>query len=98
MFSATTWSVWANVNGIADTIRTHLSTKHGNEWRKIVVMEELKGWDKIGQQNQNSDKPTRESFTLEGFLERLARWIAVDDQVRLSLCLRNVLLMDHASL
>jgi hypothetical protein len=85
MLSATTWSVWANVNGIADTIRTHLSTKHSDEWRKIVIMEELKGWERICHQNQNADTPTREPFTLEGFLERLARWIAVDDQVSTSL-------------
>jgi hypothetical protein len=78
----TTWSVWANINGIADTIRTHLARKHSKEWRKIVVIEKLKGWDKIiSCDSENGDRPTREQFTLEGFLERLGRWIAVDDQV-----------------
>jgi len=79
MFRAKSWSVWSNVNGMADTIRTHLSTKHGDEWRKIIVLEQLKGWEKLGR--QKTENQIRESFTLEGFHERLARWIAADDQV-----------------
>jgi hypothetical protein len=72
---------------MADTIRTHLARKHGKEWRKIVVMEKLKGWDRIGcdSENASGNRPTREQFTREGFLERLGRWIAVDDQVSPSL-------------
>jgi hypothetical protein len=80
---------------MADTIRTHLARKHSNEWRKIVVMEKLKGWDKIGCDSENADRPTQEQFTLEGFLERLGRWIAVDDQVSLShFFLSNISQMD----
>jgi hypothetical protein len=91
----TTWSVWANSNGIADTIRTHLARKHSKEWRKIVVIEKLKGWDKIRCDSENGDRPTREQFTWEGFLERLRRWIAVDDQVSPSLFLfLNISQMD----
>jgi len=75
------WSVWLNTNGMADTIRNHLSLKHGDEWRKIVLIEKLKGWDKM--RCENGGTGSRDVFTMEGFLERLARWIAADDQVSL---------------
>jgi hypothetical protein len=78
---------------MADTIRTHLSMKHGEEWRKIVVMEKLKGWDRIDCKN-SSGRPTSELFTLEGFHERLGRWIAVDDQVSPHFLLSKFSLMD----
>lgn len=62
-------------------------------------MEKLKGWDKISCNTENADRPTRELFTLEGFIDRLGRWIAVDDQVRHLLFLfLNILQMDLLSL
>jgi hypothetical protein len=70
------------VNGIADTIRTHLSTHHGDTWRKVVVLEKLKGWDKVNCNFKAGIDPSEhEAFTVEGFLKRLARWVVVDDQV-----------------
>jgi hypothetical protein len=77
-----------NINGMANTIRVHLSSKHRDEWRKIVVMEKLKGWAKLlhgnGDNKSYCGGATQElPFTHEGFLERLVRWIAVDDQVDL---------------
>lgn len=57
---------------------------HFNEWRETVLREQLKDWEKIGQsgssESSNTNR-TREPFTMEGFLQRLARWIIVDDQV-----------------
>ena len=68
---------------MADTIRTHLSTKHSDEWCKVVVLERLKGYEKIDANFKTRDTSDsgREAFTMKGFLERLARWITVDDQV-----------------
>lgn len=59
------WSTWSNVNGIADTIRSHLSSKHGDEWRKIVAIEKLKGWDKLQNPEDLSDNdiPHRTKMT-----------------------------------
>ncbi|KAF4617427.1 hypothetical protein D9613_006423 [Agrocybe pediades] len=73
------WTVWKNSNGMADTIRNHLSSKHGTEWRQIVLVEQLKGWEKISS-IKPVPKEVKEEFTLQGFWDRLARWIAVDDQ------------------
>ena len=64
---------------MADTIRTHLSTKHGDTWQKVVVMEKLKGWDQ--KEGKLKDTPQREPFTLEGFLDWFAQWITIDNQV-----------------
>lgn len=70
---------------MADTIRQHLSSKHGNEWCKIVVLEKLKGWDKVAPISGDGDADVSEPFTTEGFLDRLVRWIVADDQVSLQL-------------
>ncbi|KAF4618018.1 hypothetical protein D9613_012860 [Agrocybe pediades] len=88
------WTVWRNMNGIADTIRAHLSSKHGHEWQKIVVLEQLKGWEEISCEDSMRSSKTKESFTLDGFLERLARWIAVDDQSYETLPRRKKLVAD----
>ena len=56
-----------------------MALHHGKAWREIVVLKKLKGWETI-------DLPTirtknREPFSLEGFYQRLVRWVSVDDQV-----------------
>jgi hypothetical protein len=69
-------------------LRKHLADHHGNTWRKIVVLEQLKGWElyhvdgSVREQPSKSGAGTqeREKFTLEGFLERLLRFLVVDDQ------------------
>jgi hypothetical protein len=49
------------------------------------VLRKLKGWESLRLTNQieqaASEGRKYEKFTLEGFLTRLIRWIAVDDQV-----------------
>lgn len=80
--------MWKCSNGIADTIRKHLASQHGDEWQKMVQIEKLKGWDKIGADfpqatltKSSSGRTAEEPFTLDGFHHRLTRWIVVDDQV-----------------
>lgn len=68
------------------TIESHLK-KHGALWRLSVHQLRLKGWQTILLPEDHAPKvgePKYEqpSFTIRGFYERLARWIAVDDQVR----------------
>lgn len=95
---STHWSVWSNINGITDTICNHLSTKHGNEWQKIVVLEKLKGWEKIPYDSKMDNLATHDVFTVEGFLEWLACWITIDDQVSSPLFLRTLLFIIFQSL
>lgn len=78
---------------MTQTIREHLSSKHSEVWQNIVFVEKLKGWNKMkapaGSSDTTSSSPShllesevpKSTFTLEGFYERLARWIVVDDQV-----------------
>ena len=57
---------------------------HFNYWKATVLQEQLKYWDKIsqlGSSKSSNTNCTHELFTMEGFLQRLARWIIVDDQV-----------------
>lgn len=77
------WTSWKNVEGQTDAIRTHLKKAHGKYWREMVLLKQLKGWTKFGTSNNASESPVveREPFSLEGFYDRLTKWIAVDDQV-----------------
>ena len=74
------WQTWKNKYPQSDTIREHMALHHSKAWRKIIVLNKLKGWETI-------DLPTigknnQEPFSLEGFYQRLVRWVSVDDQVR----------------
>lgn len=52
-----------------------------------MIKERLKNWQKIdqdrGKREQRTTAPdsVNRTFTLEGFFERLVRWVATDDQV-----------------
>ena len=52
---------------------------HSKAWREIVVLNKLKGWETIDL--PTIEKNNREPFSLEGFYQRLVRWVSVDDQV-----------------
>jgi hypothetical protein len=84
-YSENKWKVWRNVSGQTTAIRNHLKDEHETVWREVVLLEKLKGWKEIGNHpsHSSSDPETRrnERFSIEGFYERLLRWIAVDDQV-----------------
>lgn len=59
---------------------------HFVEWTTTVLREKLKDWEKIGKSSTSAGSPVgnnwpQEPFTMEGFLERLLRWVVVDDQV-----------------
>jgi hypothetical protein len=86
LYSGDKWKVWRNVHGQTSAIRNHLKEEHEMLWRDVVVLEKLKGWKDVGNSPSYSESGrTRngsEKFTIEGFYERLLRWIAVDDQVK----------------
>lgn len=78
---------WSNSAGQNENIRQHLRHIHQSAWEEIVKIKKLKNWDKIVTLEEakvsSSELVDRvqEPFTLEGFYERLVRWIVVDDQV-----------------
>lgn len=72
------WTTWKNVSGQTSAIRSHLKEKHYRTWRELVMLNQLKGWTDISKECPEDE---REAFSLQGFYERLLRWIAVDDQV-----------------
>jgi hypothetical protein len=59
-----------------------MKDEHLKVWQDVVVLEKLKGWKDIGTSPSYLESGQREKFSIEGFYERLLRWIAVDDQVR----------------
>lgn len=86
------WSVWKRVDGQNSAIRDHLQLKHELVYWAAVANEHLKGFEALlanaanSTDSANSNRnPQDKPFTLDGFIRRLVRWIAVDDQVRPSL-------------
>ena len=65
--------------------RKHLKTCHPHLYRHFVITNKLKGWETIDDGHDWNGSYERAEFTLDGFYQRLIRWIAVDDQVCLSL-------------
>nr|VWO95490.1 Lmo0415 protein [Ganoderma boninense] len=79
--------IYKITNGQTDTIRDHHSTCHKEEWRKEVVENQLKGWEKLSFKNGVAPAPSQspnaappEPFTQAGFHQRIVQWIAHDDQ------------------
>lgn len=61
---------------------------HNDEWVHLVLIHELKNHEKLRAElaaEESDNGGAREPFSIEGFHELLARWIAVDDQVSLLL-------------
>lgn len=81
------WASWklGEGTGITSTIHDHLGAQHYDYWWQIVFLERLKGWDTIPPPLEAREEIFADSkvpvFTLEGFYEKLARWIVIDDQV-----------------
>lgn len=78
-------TVYKNSEGQNKAVRRHLRKVHGDHWVHTVVLRKLKGWEALRLKKRvekaASEARVYEQFTLEGFLKRLIRWIAVDDQV-----------------
>lgn len=72
------WKVWKNRSGgITGCIRTHMISKHGPTYRSKCQEEGVT----VRELNQDDPDSDDSEFTLSGLIDRLARWIAVDDQV-----------------
>ncbi|KAJ6597887.1 hypothetical protein B0H10DRAFT_1959640 [Mycena sp. CBHHK59/15] len=76
------WRTWKNVDGQTSVIRDHLKADHYRVWVDVVFHKKLKGWNTIGA-SRKAAAGEHEEFSLPGFYDRLAKWIAVDDQVRI---------------
>lgn len=81
------WRAWLNRNGQTENIRDHLIDAHWDTFRETVLVEKLKGWENIasgaltGPGGSKTSTASREPFSVEGFYERLVKWVVVDDQV-----------------
>ena len=80
-FMYSEWKVWKNSDGMNNTLRTHLRTHHFDIWSRICKAEHLKATtaDTVTARRLPSDSCAE--FTMNGFIERLIRWIVADDQV-----------------
>lgn len=64
-----------------------MKEEHKELYTEVVISQNLKYSDTLALTNGPSmrlNSRHHKEFTLEGFHERLVRWIAVDDQVRFS--------------
>ena len=80
---------------MTSTYRLHFETHHFKEWREVVVENQLKGWEALALKTgpgrvDSSDvavghEPGHvEPFTLKGLAQKIAHWVAADDQVCLA--------------
>jgi hypothetical protein len=76
------WQVWKVTDGMTTTLRTHLEDKHTDLYPELRDRLHLKH---AHHSSPSSSPSLPEDFTLEGFRERLTRFIAADDQVFSSL-------------
>lgn len=75
------WKTWSNANGgLTTRIREHMRKKHGDEFHTKCQEEGIFPPGDI--LDDLDDEISDSEFTPELFAERLAQWIAVDDQVR----------------
>lgn len=87
------WHWWRNRAGQHKAIRDHLQSYHPDEWVQEVIKNNLKGSDLLLQQYNGPTALVRvaEKVTVDGFRERLVRWIISDDQV----CISGLLLLRY---
>lgn len=68
------------------TIEKHLKTRHADAWELACCGADLQ--QKVPRVKLAMNDPQKETFTLDGMMQYLLTWIAVDDQV----CSRALLL------
>ena len=77
--SSKKWQVWTVVKGgMTSTLRMHLEDKHSDLYPQLRDQLHLKHAKRDG---KSSEQSLPEAFTMDGFRERLTRFIASDDQV-----------------
>ena len=71
------WKAYKNCDGIVTTLRTHLRNQHETIYKGYL---QTGAWETEACKHKGGD--IDEPFHLAGFLERLLRWMVIDDQVR----------------
>jgi hypothetical protein len=74
------WHTYKNVDGIVTNLRNHLTSEHLAIYEGYLANKEQSDALLPGRQRSES---FAQPFTLEGFYERLVRWVVADDQVRI---------------
>jgi hypothetical protein len=82
-------------NGATSAPRRHLRAKHLRVWLVSCIALKLKDWEEktlelqgIPQSESDSEATkamlatVQPAWTMKGFMDRLVKWIVVDDQVR----------------
>ncbi|KAG9018943.1 hypothetical protein FRB90_008137, partial [Tulasnella sp. 427] len=74
------WRTWKKTRGITSTIRRHLANKHSREYSTVRTVMGMPSLQAALQTASSAQEPEKEPFTMDGFIQRLLRWIVVDDQ------------------
>jgi hypothetical protein len=90
-----------NGDGVVSNIRKHLRSHHNKEWKLSCIALKLPNWEAYAVEMEGSDGVVlpvdKDEWTLDGFLERLIKWIVVDDQVK-SNCIFSICELTPSSL
>lgn len=76
------WQVFKVNRGLSSTARRHLRDKHTCKYqatRSAMGLPSLHS--ALETTSPDNEQPEQELFTMDGFLQRLVRWVVVDDQV-----------------
>lgn len=82
-------TVYSNADGKTSTMRRHFKKHHKKTWRVSCISFKLKNWETYIEEGTKSTadpehltrRYTHSDWSLEGFLDRLVRFLVADDQV-----------------
>ena len=77
------WKAWKNGSGQVSNIIEHLERAHWQTYRSRVIAHGLKHYEDLlkSEEEKGSCRRDRPPFTVEGFRNRLLRFMTVYDQV-----------------
>jgi hypothetical protein len=86
----------------ATLIRRHFEAQHEKTWKVACIALKLKNWERYAEEATPEGRSakrgtTREEWSLDGFLDRLVKWMVVDDQVSLFILRQYVLTLLQAN-
>lgn len=77
------------------TIRNHMLGEHKDEYTKLVLDQQLKGWELIAYGTNARSVRKYSDFTKDGFEDRVVKYVICNDRVRV---IYPTVAVNHSSL
>lgn len=75
---------WKNSDGVTSPVRRHFELLHEKKWKMICISFKLKNWERYAEEatpeGKAAKRAVQQEWSLEGFLDRLVKWMVVEDQ------------------